>query len=306
MLEQVELFEEAEEPVVVFSCHKEPIEELATRPGWAIITGDTPNAQRTTIVEAFQAGRLKGIGGTQAISEGLTITKASNMVFVDRPWTPALGSQTEDRIHRMGQESSSVLIWDLVLNHTIDRMLYRLLCHKEALIGASVEQATGNGLQRAVAADLEVAAPRPRKDAQVRPAPNPNEWAGLFEMFDTARETLKYPKIRMVTADGSPFLLAFAGEQSRYKGNAVHVSKSGYGSDYYGRLCRDGSYTVKRQDILDAVRAFQCDPAGVAKAYGVEFDHCCFCGKELTHPNSLAAGYGPICAGKYGLPWGGN
>ncbi len=28
------------------------------------------------------------------------------------------------------------------------------------------------------------------------------------------------------------------------------------------------------------------------------------CGLDLTDERSTSAGYGPICAGKYGLPWG--
>lgn len=31
---------------------------------------------------------------------------------------------------------------------------------------------------------------------------------------------------------------------------------------------------------------------------------CCFCGIHLVTHNSIAAGYGPVCADKYGLPWG--
>ena len=31
---------------------------------------------------------------------------------------------------------------------------------------------------------------------------------------------------------------------------------------------------------------------------------CCFCHKELTTKESLAVGYGPLCAEKLGLPWG--
>lgn len=32
--------------------------------------------------------------------------------------------------------------------------------------------------------------------------------------------------------------------------------------------------------------------------------HCRFCRQGLTHPASAYAGYGPVCAKKYGLPWG--
>lgn len=36
-----------------------------------------------------------------------------------------------------------------------------------------------------------------------------------------------------------------------------------------------------------------------AKAIGAEFHYCCACGIELTHPDSIAAGIGPICASKF-------
>jgi len=41
-----------------------------------------------------------------------------------------------------------------------------------------------------------------------------------------------------------------------------------------------------------------------AREHGKTTGNCCFCGIELTDPRSLAAGYGPICAGNYNLPWG--
>jgi hypothetical protein len=36
-----------------------------------------------------------------------------------------------------------------------------------------------------------------------------------------------------------------------------------------------------------------------AKAYGKETHRCCVCGIELTNPDSIEAGIGPICAGKF-------
>jgi hypothetical protein len=66
LLELVESYEEAEEPLVVFSDHLAPVEEVGNRDGWAAITGDTPPAQRAGIVQAFQAGDLKGLALTIA------------------------------------------------------------------------------------------------------------------------------------------------------------------------------------------------------------------------------------------------
>lgn len=49
------------------------------------------------------------------------------------------------------------------------------------------------------------------------------------------------------------------------------------------------------------------DPFKFATAFVAKTtNHCMFCGIQLTHPNSVAAGYGPICAAKYGLPWEGQ
>lgn len=43
--------------------------------------------------------------------------------------------------------------------------------------------------------------------------------------------------------------------------------------------------------------------AADAKAHADETGRCVFCGLELTHPNSIAHGYGPTCAANHGLPW---
>lgn len=44
--------------------------------------------------------------------------------------------------------------------------------------------------------------------------------------------------------------------------------------------------------------------AAYAAAYGHQYDHCCACGRDLEDDRSTQAGYGPVCAKKYGWPWG--
>ena len=55
----------------------------------------------------------------------------------------------------------------------------------------------------------------------------------------------------------------------------------------------------------EALRGILEAPLQRAVAAGHETGNCCFCGRELTDERSVSAGYGPICAGHYGLPWGG-
>ncbi len=142
MLDFVEDYEEQDEPLVVFSAHREPIDLLGTREGWAIITGDTPPSERTRIEDDFQAGRLKGIAGTiKAAGVAITLTRAHHVLFVDREFVPGLNDQAEDRVCRIGQTRGCV-IHDLVAKHALDRILFEILGKKEAIIEHSVDAAS--------------------------------------------------------------------------------------------------------------------------------------------------------------------
>jgi SWI/SNF-related matrix-associated actin-dependent regulator 1 of chromatin subfamily A len=140
LLALVEEYEAADEPLVVFSAHRGPVDALASRPGWASITGDTSAEERTRIVADFQAGRLCGLSATiQAGGTGITLTRSSHVVFVDLAWTPALNEQAEDRVCRIGQ-SRGVVVTRLVAGHVLDERVSELLSAKEGLIEAAVER----------------------------------------------------------------------------------------------------------------------------------------------------------------------
>jgi SWI/SNF-related matrix-associated actin-dependent regulator 1 of chromatin subfamily A len=140
LVDLIEDFEAQDEPVVVFSAHRAPIDILREREGWAVIMGGTPNDERTKIEEAFQRGELKGVGATiEAGGVAITLTRAHHAVFVDQEWTPALNAQAEDRICRIGQ-TRGVVISRLVAEHELDRRVADLLDTKQALINASVEE----------------------------------------------------------------------------------------------------------------------------------------------------------------------
>ena len=130
MLQMVEEYEDMDTPLIVFSAHVAPIEELKFRDGWEIITGSTKAIDRSKIVERFQKGELKGLGLTiAACGIGLTLTHASNILFVDLDWTPALNIQAEDRAHRIGQKNS-VNIISMYSDHPLDQRIHELLQFK--------------------------------------------------------------------------------------------------------------------------------------------------------------------------------
>lgn len=140
-IEMAEAFEDANEPVVMFSAHVATAKLLGQREGWATITGDTDADVRTQIEDDFQAGKLKGVSCTiKAGGVAITLTRATNAVFIEEEWNPSLNEQAQDRIYRMGQ-SRGVLITRLIASHALDRRVAELLLQKSEIIDSSVNAA---------------------------------------------------------------------------------------------------------------------------------------------------------------------
>jgi len=138
MLEQVQLLQDAGEPVVVFSAHKAPIEALCALDGFKSIVGGIAPAKRTETVAAFQGGEYAGLGCTiQAGGVGITLTRACHAIMVDLCFTPALNLQAAGRLVRIGQ-TRPVVIHHLEVDHPLDKRVNEILEQKGALIDATL------------------------------------------------------------------------------------------------------------------------------------------------------------------------
>ena len=176
VVEMVGQYEDAQEPLVFFSCHRDPVDLIGAREGWAAITGDVSPERRQQIVERFQRGELRGIAATiQAGGVGLTLTRACNVLMSDLAWTPALNSQAEDRVCRIGQ-TRPVNVTRLVADHAVDRRLAELLTIKDDHV-ATVEQsavaavtASGSNAKRLAAAALRAITAKRGVAVEVAPA----------------------------------------------------------------------------------------------------------------------------------------
>jgi len=96
------------------------------------VTGDETQAQRTRTIAAFQAGELDtlccttGAGGV-----GITMTAASVVVFLQRPWAYVEATQAEDRAHRIGSEvHDSIEVVDIIAADTVDARVRQVLTGK--------------------------------------------------------------------------------------------------------------------------------------------------------------------------------
>ena len=130
------------EPLVVFTVSRLLAELVHNTLGGELITGLVSPDDRAESVRKFQAGEAKlivlttGTGG-----EGITLTAASRLVFLQRPWSLVQSLQAEARIHRIGQEASSVEIIAVVADGTIEAAVARVLGDKEELLQEVVRDA---------------------------------------------------------------------------------------------------------------------------------------------------------------------
>lgn len=95
----------------------------------AIITGGTKNRVKEQ-KKFMEDDNCKCIVGTiGAMGTGLTLTKATTVIFLDSPWNRALKDQAEDRAHRIGTDSTINII-TLVCKGTIDERIEEIINKK--------------------------------------------------------------------------------------------------------------------------------------------------------------------------------
>jgi len=117
------------------------------------------------------------------------------------------------------------------------------------------------------------------------------------------KQGIKRPVIRM--GEFKVSLHKRKSDGATYVAVKQRIAESVNTFDYIGSLDENG-FMLRNlsQKAQDALKAADVNPLDHAKGYGATTAECCFCGKELTTNESKTAGYGPICAGHYGLPWG--
>jgi SWI/SNF-related matrix-associated actin-dependent regulator of chromatin subfamily A-like protein 1 len=146
------------EPLVVFARHVEIQQAVLARfPAALHLVGADSLRDREAAIEAFQnpSGPPLIVGATRVAAQGITLTRASNVAFLELEWTPAMHDQAEDRCHRIGQRDA-VTAWYLLAAETIDETMARLIESKRAHVAAVTDGRTLNadGLVQAVVREL--------------------------------------------------------------------------------------------------------------------------------------------------------
>jgi SWI/SNF-related matrix-associated actin-dependent regulator of chromatin subfamily A-like protein 1 len=162
----IEDFLASDEPLVVFAGHREVQELLLERfPDALHILGRDSIQRREAAVDGFQdpAGPQLIVCATRVAGQGITLTRASNVAFLDLEWTPAMHDQAEDRCHRIGQHDA-VTAWYLLAADTIDETMIELISRKRGIVGAVTDgrRDESEALVQAVVRELRSSKPRRR------------------------------------------------------------------------------------------------------------------------------------------------
>ena len=125
---------------IIFTRYKETIKQIRARleknkiPNVSI-DGSTSQEHRKDAVKLFQEDdRIKiFLGNLQACAVGITLTKATIVIFADLYWDITIHDQAEDRAHRIGQ-NGTVNIYYYAMKNTIDDKIIEILAKKRKII----------------------------------------------------------------------------------------------------------------------------------------------------------------------------
>ena len=131
---------------LIFAHHAEVLDAIedviiSDKIGYIRIDGKVAIEKRQDLVNKFQTDEecLVAILSITACATGLTLTKASTVVFAELHFTPSIMIQAEDRAHRIGQDAGCVNIHYLVGEDTLDVLLFRKLNEKQNIVSTTLD-----------------------------------------------------------------------------------------------------------------------------------------------------------------------
>jgi SWI/SNF-related matrix-associated actin-dependent regulator 1 of chromatin subfamily A len=126
------------EPVVVFAHHKDVVhglvEELKDHKP-VVVVGDTPAIKRTENIAAFQSGQTKVIvGNIAAMSEGVDLSAADTIVFVECTWSTSALEQASSRVENINKSGVKPVIYLLTIKASLDHNVLAKVLKKQNIV----------------------------------------------------------------------------------------------------------------------------------------------------------------------------
>lgn len=156
IVEIVDLARANEEKVVVFSYLLKPLALLQEllgkkidRDAVCVLTGELSSEERTRVLGRFKSSPQVSalLASTRVGGEGLTLTEANHVVFLNEWWNPSSNAQARDRVMRIGQQKT-VFVHRFRCKSTIEEALEGILHEKAEVFDQIVDALVDDGIPR--------------------------------------------------------------------------------------------------------------------------------------------------------------
>ena len=157
--EFIRTFVDSGDKLVVFGHHRDVLDAIETilkqeNIKFVRADGSTKNEDRQERIDIFQNNPEYQIFlATTAMGMGVTLTAASNSLFVERQWSPAMEEQMEDRLHRIGQKRG-VIAWYLQVENTVDERMEKIVREKRSILEQVLDANEEEILERSVVNEI--------------------------------------------------------------------------------------------------------------------------------------------------------
>ena len=146
----------SKEKVVIFSYTLTPLIVLSEKLrqlsiNFRILKGDQPIEVRKEVIDCFkkESEVVVLLASTKVAAEGLNLTEANNVIFVNKWWNPSSNLQARDRVVRIGQEKV-VQVISFKASRTLEEALEKILLDKQRTFDQVITALVANGLEKIV------------------------------------------------------------------------------------------------------------------------------------------------------------
>jgi superfamily II DNA or RNA helicase len=145
-----ELIADDDEKVVIFTQFRGVLQAIHERleaeglPVWSL-HGDIKINKRIPIVHEWRDSTEAGVmlAMLQVAGVGINLTAASNVIFVDKLYTPAMNDQAVDRLHRLSMDKSKpVTIYEMLATKTVEERVEKILARKRKMNDEVIDNTT--------------------------------------------------------------------------------------------------------------------------------------------------------------------
>lgn len=141
-----DFLENTTQKLVVFCYYRKVFNYFASKYKRISAIGGKGGEVRKREIEKFQKDKKCRlyIGSIKADKEAITLTAASDVLFIEMGWTPGEHEQAEDRVNRIGQKSKHINAYYLLAKNSIDELIWDMIIKKRKTVSRVLDGKSSN------------------------------------------------------------------------------------------------------------------------------------------------------------------